>query len=167
MQQHTQCMSSAHAPAQHRAGKAWQSQCERGYADGRSVCSMAWPSIAQQHMGWHIVVEVSISSECSMFDRALSESAQSRQQRGRVQCCAVTATTAAATLFPASVQGHVQCRRAVGHGKQVRGCSVKEVCKEAQFDLGRPARHGIIEMSRSGAFDVVQVATHVCSQGGV
>jgi len=57
--------------------------------------------------------------------------------------------------------------RAVGLGKQARGGGVKEACKEAQFDWGRPARHGIIEMSRSGAFDVVQVATHVCSQGGV
>jgi len=57
--------------------------------------------------------------------------------------------------------------RAVGLGKQARGGGVKEACKEAQFDWGRLARHGIIEMSRSGAFDVVQVATHVCSQGGV
>jgi len=57
--------------------------------------------------------------------------------------------------------------RAVGLGGQTRGGGVKEACKEAQFDWGRPARHGIIEMSRSGAFDVVQVATHVCSQGGV
>ena len=44
---------------------------------------------------------------------------------------------------------------------------MKEACKEAQFDWGRLARHGIIEMFRSGAFGVVQVATHVCSQGGV
>ena len=44
---------------------------------------------------------------------------------------------------------------------------MKEACKEAQFDWGRPAQHGIIEMSRSGAFDVVQVVTHVCSQGGI
>ena len=56
--------------------------------------------------------------------------------------------------------------RAVGLGEQARGGGVKEACKEAQFDLGRLARHGI-QMFRSGAFDVVQVATHVCSQGGV
>ena len=56
---------------------------------------------------------------------------------------------------------------AVGLGEQARGGDVKEACKEARLDWGWLARHGIIEMFSSGAFDVVQVATHVCSQGGV
>ena len=56
--------------------------------------------------------------------------------------------------------------RAAGLGKQARGGGVKEACKEARLDWGWLARYGIIEMFRSGAFDVVQVAAHVCSQGG-
>lgn len=169
MQRHTRRMSSAHAPAQHGAGKAWQSQCERGYADGRSVCSMAWPGIARQRMGWHItswwrrasVPSAACSIECSaeVHDLGNSEAGFSaaRSQQGRQ------------LLHRSQLRWHgrVRRRRAVGLGEQARGGGVKEACKEAQFDWGRPARHGIIEMSRSGAFDVVQVATHVCSQGGV
>ena len=56
--------------------------------------------------------------------------------------------------------------RAAGLGEQAHGGGVKEAYKEARFDRVWLAWHGITEMFRSGAFDVVQVVTHVCSQGG-
>ena len=85
--------------------------------------------------------------------------------QGDSKCC--MASLAAASLALIVTTALLLDTGRGGPGAGFGGGGVKEACKEAQFDWGRPAQHGIIKMSRSGAFDVVQVATHVCSQGGV
>ena len=168
MEQHTQRITSVHASAQHRAGKARRSKVSEGMLFDRSVCSMAWPGITWQRMGWHIVVKASISTECNMFDRALSGSPKS-QQRLRQGSALHSHSKDGSCCIVLSFGGKdvYDAWRAVGLSEQAHGGGVKEAYKEARFDWGWLARHGIIEMYRSGTYDVVQVATHICSQGGV